>query len=362
MKSASIVTMHFPFNFGAVLQAYALCHYLQSLGVQTRIINYIPSYFQEKNSIWYVSEKYKKSFVLRLLYYLVMIPKRIQIRRAFALFRKNELVLTKRYSQDELMSGDAPKTDLYFCGSDQIWNEINNTIKDPIYFLQFVKDPNKRFSYASSGTIQYPFSDEINHTVIKWLDEFCKISVREDIMKNDLSTVLHKEIKHVCDPVFLLNREEWITLAQKGKKQYPERFVLVYVIGDDDTPYRIAKEIKEKYKIPVLSPTWFNKPNVDIPVHCSPYDFISLFANASYIITNSFHGTAFSIIFKREFWVCDTSIANHRLYSLLRIVNLEHRVVTNSSLDYHNPISWDGVELKLNEHINGSREFLKNCI
>lgn len=364
MKTASIVTMHFPSNYGAVLQAYGLSQYIQKMGLHVSFINYIPEYFVEKNSIWYVgNEKYKKNFLLRLLYYCHMVPQRMARERAFSKFRKNELNLTRNVSQEELMQGQFNDSDFYFCGSDQIWNEKNETIFDPIYFLQFVKDAKKRFSYAASGTISYPYLDKVKTTLLPWLMQFEDIAVREDVIKLNLEKGIDKDIKLVCDPVFLLGRDEWVSLAKKGSgKSKCTPYILVYAIGNDATPYQRARELSVQTGLPVYTISWFGT-NADKNLKCTPYEFLRYFSEAEYIVTNSFHGTAFSLIFNRQFWVCDTSIANHRLRSILERTKLSNRFLMSSNkITNANPIQWDEVNAALEEFISHSKNYINKCI
>ena len=365
MKTASIVTMHFPCNYGAVLQTYGLFHYLQKQGLDVNIINYVPEYFKDKISLWYVGNpKYKNNPFIRLLYYIWMVPLRIEKNRVYAKFRKEELNETKLFSQNQLMNGEMSSSDYYFCGSDQIWNEKNDTISDPVYFLQFVKGKGKRYSYAASGTISSPFSETVQRTVIPWLKSFDKIAVREDTIQQSLQEALKLEVKHVCDPVFLLGQDEWISLATKGRVNPTGKpYIIVYAIGDDTTPYFKGRKLGDRLKMPVYAISWSKVPYVDKIYRCTPYEFISLIAGASYVINNSFHGTAFPIIFNREFRVCDTTIANHRLLSILRTTGLEFCLVhTNDEVKTERKIEWNNVNLKMKNYISKSRNYIKSCI
>lgn len=364
MKLASIITMHFPCNYGAVLQAYALSNYLKEKGLQAIIIDYIPEYFKEKNSIWYVGNpKYKRNPIIRFLYLTYMVPLRLRRKLSFAKFRNNELNMSSQMTKEDLLDGKLSDADVYFCGSDQIWNEKNETIFDPIYYLQFVKEPCKRFSYAASGTISYPFSEKMNSTVLPWINDLSGISVREDILKENLEKELCKHIEHVCDPVFLLSPQQWLSLAKKGAKAPQMSYVLVYSIGDDSAPYIRAREIADQKQLPVFSISWFGNKSADLNIKCNPYEFIMYFKEANFIVTNSFHGTAFSLIFRRQFWACETKIANHRLISILRSVGLCDRLLTPiDKIDFDKSIQWNCVYERLDEYINHSKNYIQNCI
>lgn len=357
--------MHFPCNFGAVLQAYALSYQLKKDGVSVNIINYIPDYFKKRVGLWYVgNSKYEKNPLLRLAYYVHMVPTRYRRNRVFAQFRMNELNITKEYSQEDLMNGKYPSSEKFICGSDQIWNEINDTIYDPIYFLQFVREDCKRYSYAASGTISFPCSSKVEKIVIPRIKSFNQISVREDSLQQNLSGLINREIYHVCDPVFLLNQNEWKELTSK-RQNTPilHKYVLVYVVGNDTKPFIKAREIGDKLNLPVYAISWFRCPHVDKILKCDPYEFVSVFSNAEYVITNSFHGTAFSIIFNKVFWVCDTYIANHRMKSILKRTELESRLITDGCIiDLTEKISWQNVNTHIAEFVNISKQYLKQII
>ncbi len=130
--------MHWPSNYGAVLQTYALQHHLQGDGLDTSIVDYTPEYVRESGSLWYVgNERVRKNLLLRLAYLTVLVPLRIRQRKVFSAFRAKELCLTAPVTQADLLSEGKVRSDCYFCGSDQIWNEKNATLSDPVYFLQF---------------------------------------------------------------------------------------------------------------------------------------------------------------------------------------------------------------------------------
>ncbi len=364
-KTASIVTMHFPCNYGAVLQAYALSHYLRDEGLEVRIVDYVPVYFREKLSLWYVgNERCRHNPLLRLGYYLLRIPPRVRERMLFSQFRSGELEMTEPLSQEDLLQGGKVSCDYYFCGSDQIWNEKNETLADPVYFLQFAAPGAKRISYAASGTVACPFSEKVRQTVLPWLSEFDAISVREDTMRDNLRAALGTDVRHVCDPVFLLGKNAWKSLAEKGgAKGVGHPYILVYAIGNDPTPYERARELGDKLSLPVYSMGLVRKPGVNRNLNCSPYRFLKLFEEAQCVVTNSFHGFSFSLIFNRPFWVCDTSIANHRLRSLLSKTGTESRFLRKGeAFSCDDKIDWDSVNDRLVEFVDSSKTFIKNSI
>ncbi len=356
--------MHWPCNYGAVLQTYALQHHLQGEGLDTSIVDYTPEYVRESGSLWYVgNERVRKNLLLRLAYLTVLVPLRIRQRKAFSAFRAKELCLTAPVTRADLLSEGKVRSDCYFCGSDQIWNEKNATLSDPVYFLQFAGG-GKRFSYAASGAITTPFSERVKATVLAWLRSFDAIGVREDTMRDSLQEALGREVAHVCDPVFLLSREEWAALAAKGKGKAPGHpYILVYAIGSDLAPFRKARALGDKLGLPVYSIGLVKRAGVDRNFNCSPYRFLSLFMNAAYVVTNSFHGFSFSLVFHRAFWLCDTSIANRRLHSLLEKTGTEKRLLAEGSeMRPGEPIDWRSIDGRLGRFVAESKDFIRHCI
>jgi hypothetical protein len=366
MKSASIITMHFPCNYGAVLQTYGLSQYLLSLGCKVSVINYLPEYMTWKLKYNYIGDiSIKKNPLKRILYLAYVFPGRYNRRRLFENFRKNELDLTiPCYTYDDLKY-KLPSFDYYFCGSDQIWNWGNETIEDPAYFLQFAKNKGCISSYAASGSC--PGDDDIalKKSVCKWIEELDYISMREDTLVSAYRKYVGKDIFHVCDPVLLLDREKWKLLSEKSTLQKQENYLLVYVIGDNDNilykAYHLSKNLG--LKLYCITDSKRKQSNVDKVFCGSPYDFLWLFKNADYVVTNSFHGTVFSVVFEKSFLACQTVISNQRILSLLRTLNISQAYIKT---EIKNPqpaeIDYTEVNSNLDLFVQKSRNFVKEII
>lgn len=359
--------MHFPDNYGAVLQAYALSHYFESLNCDTTIIDYLPKYITSENSIWHVSnERFRRNIMLKAVYLFGKLPFRLKQKQLFSKFRCNELKLTKPYYSYINLVENSPQTDFYFCGSDQIWNSKNETIKDPVYFLQFVSDKTKRYSYAVSGMIPNPVSEEIQKNVIPMIDSFQALAFREATMIETLQSYIVQPIKHVCDPVFLLDADVWQRLGKKHSSiKLNEKYILVYAVGDGFMTFQNARILSDKTGLPVYCISWSQQKllYVNRTFTCSPYDFLLLFSKAEYVVTNSFHGTAFSIVFKKNFWVCETSIANQRLESIMTKLGIRERLLsTGRMLDHLNAVDYHCVNKHLLPFVQESKNYLNNII
>ena len=175
-----------------------------------------------------------------------------------------------------------------------------------------------------------------------------------------------KLIKHVCDPVFLLSSEEWTMLAQKyASIKLKERYILVYPIGGDSSDvFEGAKKLSEETGLPVYCISWSQRklPCVARTLTCSPYDFLEVFRKADYVVTNSFHGTAFSILFQKTFWVYETYIANHRLKSIVRKLGLDSRLLVAGQEFELVDIDYSLVGNRMNHFIQESKDYLKDIV
>ncbi len=366
MKTAYIITMHCPLNYGAVLQAYALQTYLESQGVKTKIIDYNPHYIVYDQSYMYVGdERLKKYALTRWLYRLIKFPVKYRRRNTFSYFRKNELHLTDRYETFEEIKNANLDADCFICGSDQIWNTTSNSHLDPAYFLQFVENRAKCSSYAASGNL--PIRNDVKSQTFPMIDSLRHISMREEETINVIQLFISKPIIHVCDPVFLLDPKEWKKLNLRGNTfNKKEKYVLVYPIGGGvEETMQKAYEVAKLAHLPLycISQSQRRDSRIDKKINCDPYNFISLIDNADFVVTNSFHGTSFCILFEKPFITCVAKGANQRITSLLRKADLLERLnLEDNKMVYNAFIDFREAKANLTNYINISKEYIKQMI
>lgn len=367
MKKIYILTFTDSINYGALLQAFSLQTFLKSLGNNVALIDY-----QNKKRMFSQVNGIKK--VRSIIWHYCfewMFSNKNRIKNA-DIFKKEYLNLTpKTYRNNEQLKELNSSGDIFIVGSDQVWNPSNNA-NDSAYFLSFVEN-HKKISYAASfGTINIP--DSYYYEIQKDLLEFSDISVREESARFALKKYLNIETITVLDPVFLLNSDEWITHLNIKKNH--DRYVLVYLLpGNNDVQNEIffkAKSIAEELNVRIIS-LGKRSNSVDcldelIDCECSPHKFVEYFYNAEYVVTNSFHGTAFSIVFKKDFWVVmDNAVKtrNTRIECLLDEVGLSDRIVfcgNNQSQNVLKKIDYSGFDNKLCKLVNASKDFLINSI
>ena len=224
------ITCHDVYNLGASLQAYALAEYLSEIGQEVEIIDYKPLYLQHYNLKKVNNPAYDKP-VLKELYLLLKLPERLKGRRSkrkkeFDKFRETFLPITNQtYCTNEELKRDVPEADIYFAGSDQIWNTLFKNGKDPAFYLDFAPSESIRASYAASFATE-DIVEEEKVNVKKRLEKMDYISVREKSGIEIINQLGIKGAVQVLDPVFLLKQAKWIEIEKKG--DFREPYLLVY--------------------------------------------------------------------------------------------------------------------------------------
>ncbi len=357
------ITCHDVYNVGASLQAYALQKYLTSLGHEVEIIDYRPEYLQRHYRLNVVSnQKYDKPFI-RELYIIAKLPKRIAAlgkkkRKEFIDFKAEYYHITRRSykSCDDLKNCDL-KADAYIAGSDQIWNPIFENGRDPSFYLDFVNS-GKKISYAASFSVE-ELPNEIKKFIQDKLSGFDAVSVREKTGEAILKELGINAVC-VCDPVFLIDRQDWE--KEFVRKELSAEYLFVYDFDNSSVNENLIKDLARKRELKIKS--YFNTRYTDCYDESGPVGFIRNLANAKAVISNSFHATAFALIFHKDFYVIKRrEPINSRMEDLLEIVGLKDRMIDKESdFDGVTDIDWDKVESRMSEFINHSKAFLSGAI
>lgn len=361
------ITCHDVYNHGASLQAYALQTYLSNRGHDVEIIDYKPDYLSRHYGLWQVSNPRYNKPIIKQLYLLAKLPSRVvalRRKRVFDSFTHNYLRLTthKFHSNDELKS-NPPQADVFVAGSDQIWNTLFPNGRDPAFYLDFAPTNVKRIAYAASFATK-TVVDEYKPFVRRMLQNLDSISLRERVSLPLLASLGRNDGIAVCDPVFLLSRHEWDSLLPP-KNIDDARYLLVYDSDKSDVVRTVACRIAKERGLPIYNVSAFRLSYAQKDYWCSsPLDFVCLVRNAEFVVSNSFHASAFSIIYHREFCVVNRNEAiNERMLSLLEQYGLQDRLVTGtdvlpllSSIDYY------VVQRVLDDDIIRSKHFLQSSI
>lgn len=356
-----ILTFHKAINYGSVLQTWSLQQFLLSEGHEVEIIDYEPAAWKSIYGIFNKIQSYhtiKRNLKLLPLSFFYNNKS-----KSFKKFREKYLNLSnQKYYIGSNFSNLSSKYDCIICGSDQIWN-IKIADCDPIYFLPDIK-PQKKIAYAVSVGNSDFIGIENADLFKKWILDFDHISVREQKTIDKLYQFTEKQVAEFCtlDPTLLHMKETFYPLC--SKRIIKEDYIFLYNIWNDKDGFKIAKEISKQKGLPVYTiltvrnlrlALRIKKNNIKILfTHLSPNDYLSLIRYSSFVISDSFHGTAFSIIFEREFISVnyqkeDGSYKNDvRLNNILDNFKLKNRYITvdqlanfdlNSLIDYNDVTS-----------------------
>lgn len=355
MKVATL-TFQNTTNYGASLQCYALYRTLQLLGADPAVIDYNSPYLNKPYKFAALKEKGLIRYILGNLWTLMRLP-RI---KSFNEFNKN-IKFTKQVDECSIKSLEA-EYDLFITGSDQVWNGSLSAY-DTNYFLSFVKDEKKKASYAASfGFLEVPENKK------EWYKEQLMghhfYNVRETSGQKIVKDLTGEDAKLTIDPTLLLPREEWIKVMKKNKIKEP--YILVYQITPSKKITQIVEVLRKKTGYKVLAIPFI----VDLPhrfkslISIGPSDFIGLFCNASYVVTDSFHGTAFSLIFNKNFWTLSRKNES-RITSLLDILGLEDRILyfeDDLRMNLTQPINYDNANIKFKSYRENALTIIKDMI
>lgn len=356
------ITCHDVYNHGASLQAYALQTYLSSLGYDVEIIDYKPDYLIHYK-LWVVANPVYDHIFIKQLYILAKLPGRLvafRKKHKFDKFTQKYLRLTsKRYHSNEELRTNPPKADVYIAGSDQIWNTLFQNGRDAAFYLDFAPKGTKRVAYAASFATK-DVVEEYKPFVRRMLQGFDSISLRERISLPLLESLGRNDGVAVCDPVFLLSREQWDKILPTSSIE--EKYLLVYDTEQSNKIRDIALSIAKERKLKIYNISGSPKSYVDKDLWASsPIDFVQLIRDAEFIVSNSFHATAFSLIFHREFCVVNRSEAiNERMLSLLEQYGLQDRLVTDNLERLSTSINYGKVQPKIEQDIDASKLYLQD--
>lgn len=360
-KNIGIVTIHTDFNYGAVLQAVATQKFFEINGYNSEIIDYENKVISQQSKICYKQNgKIKGYFVTfirntvfgRFFYYKRAI-------KDLDLYLKKSKIVYKTPLELEKVPYD-----ILIAGSDQIWNPLISRGLDPVFMLDFCKGKRKISIATSMGS--YVLSDSEKKIFERILEDFESISVRESHAKQQLQSFTQKEIKVLLDPTLLLNKTIWWnTIAKNSQYVYKkEKYILTYFVGGDKNKYRKkVREYADKMQLPVWSIQYSNyswKESNKKILGASISDFVALIGNAELVLTDSFHGVAFSVNLGVDF-VALTNIENPvRVKEFLTRLDMSERI--DMSPDNYLSIDYDEISKQLELMRKDSIEWVLDAV
>lgn len=336
-------------NYGAELQAFALQWKLNVLGYDAEVINLekrdknmMTNPVAIRNAILSRLKKHGIKAPAALFHLFRDTWKQARARKKYAneIRRKHELFVdffeTKirhskaYYTLDGICEADLPY-DVYIAGSDQIWNYIHTDRLD-VYFLMFAnRFKARKISYAASISI-YDIPENLREKYREYVGNIDVLSVRELQGADLIRKYCRREAEVVLDPTFLLSKTDW---QKEVAREVPVegKYVLIYTLSGSPHIRAMAKEIARRlgYRVVNIKSNYTEEKKDEIRhlYEVGPREWVGLFGKASYVITDSFHGTAFSINFNIPFFTLmnPNSMMNSRVLSLLKIAGLENRII-----------------------------------
>lgn len=323
-----ILTFPNSISYGATLQMYALYQSVKRLGHDAEVINYYSEYMKSEKHYKKPSEsKYKQTLkkIIRNALYAHCVG-------GFRSFEKHNLTLYphKYFSDASKLSSLGDRYDAVICGSDQVWNP-DITGNDLSYFLDFCGKKTRRVSYAPSfgvDVISEPMYSKAAHE----LQRFHALSVRETSGQFLIKQMIGKEAALVVDPTFLLDKSDW-EMLEKRSTAINEKYILYFTVSSSETLFEKSRKFAEQngLKLIVIGGGIKKQLKKDAVVRymndVTPQTWLWLIHHADYVVTNSFHGTAFSIIYEKDFYLELSSYTNSRLSNIVNITNLSDRIV-----------------------------------
>lgn len=370
MCKVGIITYHHYYNYGTMLQALALQQVIEKLGYDAEIIDFKQSNQLSKSSLALLRIRRMGIYISEFNKYwkLHTAHKKFEERsKAFEKFYRKYLKIGKqKYSSSDELKNNPPIYDAYIVGSDQTWNP--NVGNNPeAFYLHFVADKNKCGSYAPSvGLTRLSGKQELymkkNLINIKYL------SCRENEGTKLLESITGRNVTTVLDPTLLLDTDEWLEYSIIPQN-FPEKYILQYFLGDIKECRRFVEKLSRKTGLPVIIlPYSYLDVSKEDSVYCAPDAFLGLVSQAEFVCTDSFHGTAFSLNFGRNFFAFhkrkeqEDGSDNSRITDLLYRFNLQERLISDYELPKDLKIDYKYASQKLKEEKNLSMKYLMDML
>lgn len=353
MKRIGILTFPNSPSFGASLQMFALYSAVSELGFTPEIINYINPYMQSKAHIGKTSAI--KNTIVEIL--------SVHGRKMFKEFESQMAKYPEHsiHSHEELIP-ISERYDYMICGSDQVWNPLV-TGNDTAYLFDFCTQNEKKVSYAPSfGLEEIP--EDLKGEYAKLISEFHSLSVREHQGVKIVKELTGLEPQIVVDPSMLITKEKW-ERQMCVFKGLPSHYIVKFIFNERHFVNSFCDALHKKHGYPIITIGGIGpKKNLanGYTGPIGPQEWLSIIHNADCVVTDSFHGAAFSIIFNKNVYISLASSTKSRLETLVDTYGLEEQVITEEAKEMPGAIDYDGINKLLNTKRDESLEFLKSSL
>lgn len=368
-----LITYHSAYNFGSVLQAYATQKTLENMGHDVEIINYRMRSQKNFYSLFPIGVG-KRAFINHVLDIPTISKRKIRAKKYEDIIH-SVFNLTSECNEPEDLAQYKDKYDIYVSGSDQIISCHSNELAFSGSWLKFMGPyllnftEKKKISYASSPNLM---SDEELGLIKNELQKFSSLSCREEESSEKLSKLLNKQVHTVLDPTLLLEKKEWIDFLGNWENSYiNQKYIFYYVLKgtralnkDLRTLSKLAAELE--LKIITVSPlsVVFPSKNIINVADAAVYDFLGLIKNAEYIITDSYHGTLFSVNFEKNFYSLQTAPGiNKRVEQMADRLGFRDRVIYDlKDIDFASSVDYKSICQNRGLHRKASIDYLERAL
>ncbi len=344
-----ILTFYWADDYGAMLQTYALRRFIEKSGLETEVIPYAPLRLTGRYHIVPITASIRGK-ELRYYFNCWLFIRNLLLGASFYKRKKNMREFRRNYLTKESAVKHAEKISLekfscVFVGSDQVWNPKITIGFDDAYLGRMESKKGCRLvAYgASFGGARLP-ERECAELIEAVRENFAEISLREKGAADFMSRCLNRSTVNVLDPTLLLDREEWERIARKPEE---EDYILLYDTEENRQMTEYIHELAETFHkkvIQVSMPVSLkHEPGVRLKVSGGPAEFLGYVQNAWCVVTNSFHGTVFSILMEKQFLVFAHSERNERMESLLKKLDMETRLVNDGEKDFEHKM-WEKID------------------
>lgn len=328
MKKIAIMTFHRPLNYGAALQAVATYIIFEKTNFKPLLIDYRHPRIEKSRRVFDLDKKNSlyqntKNIIKGILRFRTENNRK----NRFDSFVLENSLMSEACADDAQLVEATKNCDLLLVGSDLVWNwDLDKDLNNAFFLTFYGKSDKLKCSYASSiGTNEIP--EEYREKYKKYLQSFDYISVREKTAKNILEKISGKQIKVVLDPTLMVEEKEWEKLEKWVK--VPEKYVVCYILEFTPNVIEIIRKVEEYYQLPVI---YFTRDNVYGAYGVSMYkygpaEFLFILHHAEFILTNSFHGTVFAMLYNRNFATIPHSTRGSRMRDLLMELQMSERLI-----------------------------------
>lgn len=334
MTKIALTTKYSAYNFGAMLQTYALQKTIRKLGAECAVVD---ADRQKKPGM--MPWKSPSQIVNNLFY----MKYKEELERGYKRFDEfiKSYNLSKKYDNYDALKRNPPVADVYLTGSDQVWNPLD--IREN-YFLRYAPNSAVRASYAASMGISY-LPEGSKRLVSEYLDRIDYLSVREETAQKLITDLTGREVCVHIDPVLLLPPEEWSDEAIEPN--YKKPYILCYILYRPkwlNKWLRLIHKVTKKEIVVIASEAYRNIYHTKIVRDAGPREMLGWIQNSDFVISSSFHGVALSIANRKPFYAVVNPSSPARITDMLKKFNLDDRIIDAdhdlklTEIDYTVPI------------------------